>query len=458
MNLKAKYILSFLIIYLVAAVSLTLYISNKSQNMLVDQANASFEEFLLVVGRSIASPLTTFRLAKIDEMTINDVRREIFEVKRNEGKFHDLEDIVIFDKDGVLSFPQNISDVNQKFPFEILENNTLSHKIVSYFNDKSNFYSQKYKKGINNLGILIYRVPFQWSGGIQYPGYVATIISYDRFYKEQSKLRMQSFIVNLLFLTLALVLIWGITLLLTKRIYIIVGAVKNLSAGQFTKVPPSGKDELESLMKEFNNMLDAIKERQLLGSYVSQSTIEMVKKSAQFSESIEPSYQEYTVFFSDIRGFTSYSESHDPKEVMDLLNTLLDFQVNIIKNYGGDIDKFIGDSVMALFKGENKELNALKASYEIQKKWITDKVYIGIGIATGKVIVGNIGSSERKEAATIGDIVNTASRLCSHAKPKELVICEATFKSSKISGFDGPEMISVKGKSQPFPVYKKKFQ
>ncbi len=456
MNLKAKYILSFLIIYLIAASSLTLYITNKSQKMLVDQVNSSIEEFLLVVGRSIASPLTTFKIQKIDELTINDVRREIFETKKNEGKFNDLEELVIFDKEGLLSFPKNRSDINQKFPFEILDNDTLSDKIKNSFSETNKFYSKKYKKGLNYLGVLIYRVPFQWSGGIEYPGYVATVISYDRFYKQQNRLRMQSFFVNLLFLTLALVLIWGITLLLTKRIYIIVGAVKNLSAGEFTKVPPSGKDELEALMKEFNNMLDAIKERQLLGSYVSQSTIEMIKKSTNISDIIEPSYQEYTVFFSDIRGFTSYSESHDPKEVMDLLNSLLDFQVKIIKKYDGDIDKFIGDSVMAIFKGENKEINALKASYEIQSKWITDKVFIGIGIATGKVIVGNIGSNERKEAAAIGDIVNTASRLCSHAKPKELVICEKTYKLAKISGFEGPEMITVKGKSQPLPVYKKK--
>ncbi len=456
MNLKAKYILSFLIIYLVAASCLTLYLTDKNQKMLINQVNASFQDFLLVVGRSIASPLTTFKTVKMDEQSIKDVRREIFEVKKTDDKFQDLIDIIIFDKDGIAAFPENVGEMNKNFPIEILEGNKLSTKVLTAFNQKNNYYSLGFKKGLNNLGLLIYRVPFAWSQGIHYPGYVATLISYDRFYKEQNRLRMSSLIVNLLFLTLALVLIWGITLLLTKRIYIIVGAVKNLSSGQFTKIPPSGKDELESLMKEFNNMLDAIKERQLLGTYVSQSTIEMVKKSAQQSTSIEPSYQEYTVFFSDIRGFTSFSESHDPKEVMDLLNELLDYQVNIIKKYNGDIDKFIGDSVMAIFKGEDKEINALKASYEIQKQWPSEKVFIGIGVASGKVIVGNIGSSERKEAATIGDIVNTASRLCGHAKPREIVVCEPTFKTAKVSGFDGPEQISVKGKSQPFPVYKKK--
>ncbi len=454
MNLKAKYILSILIIYLVAASLLTLYLTDKNQKILIDQSNSNFIDFLMVIGRSIASPLTSFKTVKMDEIAIKEVRREILEARKKEDKFKDLIEIVIFDKEGVLAFPEKSSDLNVKFPEKFLENNKLSSNLLNIFTDKNNFYSFQYKQGLNNLGLLIYRIPFHWSGGVAYPGYVATIISYDRIIKQQNSLRMQSFIVNLLFLAIALVLIWLITLLLTKRIYIIVGAVKNLSVGQFTKIPPSGKDELEELMREFNNMLDAIRERQLLGTYVSQSTIEMVKKSAQLSANIEPSYQEYAIFFSDIRGFTSFSESHDPKEVMDLLNSLLDFQVNLIKKYGGDIDKFIGDSVMAIFKGEDKEINCLKASFEIQKLWPTDKVFIGIGIKTGKVIVGNIGSSERKEAAAIGDIVNTASRLCSHAKPKEIVVCENTYKKAKISGFEGPEMISVKGKSQPIPVYK----
>ncbi|MFN3412060.1 MAG: adenylate/guanylate cyclase domain-containing protein [Exilispira sp.] len=456
MNLKAKYILSFLIIYLIAAALLTIYLTDKNQKMLINQVNSSFQNFLLVIGRSIASPLTSYKIVKMDEQSIKDVRREIFEAKDKEKKFEELLDIIIFDKEGKIAFPDNISEINKKFPFEITEEGKLSYRIINFFNEKNNFYSFEFKKGINNLGLLVYRVPFTWSGGVVYPGYVATLISYDKFYQEQNKLRINSLIVNLLFLSIAIVLIWLITLLLTKRIYIIVGAVKNLSQGKFTKIPPSGKDELEALMKEFNNMIDAIKERQLLGTYVSESTLEMVKKSAQLSAIIEPSYQEYTVFFSDIRGFTSFSEKHDPKEVMSLLNKLLDFQVNIIKKYNGDIDKFIGDSVMAIFKGDNKEINAVKAAYEIQKTWPVDNVFIGIGISTGKLIVGNIGSQERKEAAAIGDIVNTASRLCSHAKPKEIVLCENTYKIANINEFEGPEMISVKGKSQPISVYKKK--
>ncbi|HOV46444.1 MAG: hypothetical protein KBG82_03380 [Spirochaetes bacterium] len=456
MNLKAKYIISFLIIYLIASVSLTVYLTNKNQETLIKQAKSNFESILIVIGRTIASPLVTFRSIKQDEIAINDARREILESKQKEQKFEDLKEILIFDKKGELAFPSALDTSLNKLTDKIMKDNVLNASIMDAFKiNNSNFTDLRFKLGKESMAVLIYRVPFEWQQGITYPGYVATIISYDRIYKEQNAIRMRAVIINLLFLSFAVVFIWGLTLLLTKRIYIIIGAVKNLSSGQFTKIEPQGKDELESLMKEFNNMIDAIKERQLLGTYVSQNTIDMVKKSAAAEFDIEPSYQEYAIFFSDIRGFTSFSEQHDPKEVMDSLNKILDYQVGIIKKYNGDIDKFMGDSVMAIFKGDDKEVNALKAAYEIQKKWPFNGIYIGIGVAVGKVIVGNIGSSHRKEAAAIGDIVNTASRLCSHAKKKEIVISEETYTKARIQGFDGPEHISVKGKSAPIPVYKK---
>lgn len=464
MKLKLKYILAFLIIYLLASISLTIYLTDRNQKILIKQANDNFENLLVVIGRTIASPLVSFRTVKRDEIAIAETRREILESKKNEKKFEDLVDIIIFDKNGVLAFPSRLDQISVFIPYEILEGASLSYNLKIILDDKRNFYSYLYKQNGHNYGILIYKVPFIWGGGVTYQGYVATIISYDRIYREQNWLRISAILINILFLTIAILFIWLMTLILTKRIYVLINAVQGLSRGEFIKVKPKGKDELETLMLEYNKMLDAIKERKILGSYVSETTIEMIKKSAMESGhvsnlnglQIEPSYQEFTIFFSDIRGFTAFSEQHSPEEVMKILNEILDYQVGIIKKYNGDIDKFIGDSVMAIFKGENKEINSLKASYEILKNYPFGDIKIGIGICTGKVIIGNIGGSERKEIATIGDIVNTASRLCSIAEKSEIVVSEETYKKSKISGFEGPEFISVKGKSKPIPVYKKK--
>ncbi|MCX8058494.1 MAG: hypothetical protein N3A58_03665 [Spirochaetes bacterium] len=465
MKLKLKYILAFLIIYLLASISLTIYLTNRNQKILIKQANDNFQNLLVVIGRTIASPLVTFRTVKLDEITISETRREILESKKNENKFEDLVDIIIFDKNGLLAFPSKLDQINVYIPSEVLEGASLASSILNKMSGNLNFYSFFYNHNTHNYGILIYKVPFIWGGGVTYQGYVATIISYDRIYREQNWLRISAILINILFLTIAILFIWLMTLILTRRIYILINAVQGLSRGEFIKVKPKGKDELEDLMIEFNKMLDAIKERKILGSYVSETTLEMIKKSASLSEkstekvasiNIEPSYQEFTIFFSDIRGFTSYSENHSPEQVMRILNEILDYQVGIIKKYEGDIDKFIGDSIMAIFKGEKKEINALKASFEILKNYPFSEIKIGIGICSGRVIVGNIGGSERKEIATIGDIVNTASRLCGIAEKNEMVVSEETYKNAKVSGFEGPEFVSVKGKSKPIPVYRKK--
>lgn len=463
MNLKAKYIISFLIIYLIASISLTIYLTDRNQKMLIKSSNENFENLLVVIGRTIASPLVSFKQVKKDEIFISETRREILESKKNENKFEDLIEIIIFDKNGILSFPEIASELKVYIPSEVLEGFSLSKEVRSKFIDNNNFYNYYYKNNRHNFGILIYRVPFVWGGGLSYQGYVATIVSYDRIYKEQNFIRNSAILINVLFLIVAILFIWLLTLILTRRIYKLINAVQGLSKGEFIKVTPQGKDELEVLMIEYNKMLDSIKERNLLSSYVSETTIEMVKKTASnlnklstdiIEEKVKPSYQEFTIVFTDIRGFTSYSESHNPDEVMDILNKIFDYQVSIIKKYKGDIDKFIGDSIMAIFKGDNKELRALKASYEILKDYPFKEIKIGIGISTGKVIIGNIGGSERKELATIGDIVNTASRLCGIANKSEIVVSEETYLKVKVTGFTGPEYVSLKGKANPVPVYK----
>lgn len=138
-----------------------------------------------------------------------------------------------------------------------------------------------------------------------------------------------------------------------------------------------------------------------------------------------------------MRGFTAFAELNEPQHVVARLNRLLNLQVEIIKRYGGDIDKFVGDEVMAIFRGSAKEQRAVAAAIAIQEKLQPifkaeegqSRLRIGIGINTGVAVMGNIGSAERMDFTAIGDVVNTAARLCSVAKADEILVAEEVINS-----------------------------
>jgi adenylate cyclase len=178
-----------------------------------------------------------------------------------------------------------------------------------------------------------------------------------------------------------------------------------------------------------------------------------------------------TVMFSDVRGFTSYSESHEPEEVVAMLNQILTEQVKVIFKYSGTLDKFVGDEVMAFFGAPgNKHVNdhalvAVRTAIEIQEKmrelrekWSQEKkqvLQIGIGINTGEMVVGNMGSADRMDYTIIGDNVNLGARLCSAAGKEEIIISESTYDmvASQINA-EKLEPISVKGKAKPISIYR----
>lgn len=136
-----------------------------------------------------------------------------------------------------------------------------------------------------------------------------------------------------------------------------------------------------------------------------------------------------TIIFADIRGFTRMSESSSPQEVVDLLNDFFERLVKIVFKYDGVLDKYIGDCLMAAFgtlPGQQDPVyNAVCASLEFKtairemnaERATKNKapIVVGIGINTGPLIAGYIGSSQRLEYTSIGDTVNTASRICSQA-------------------------------------------
>ncbi len=183
--------------------------------------------------------------------------------------------------------------------------------------------------------------------------------------------------------------------------------------------------------------------------------------------------QTITVLFADIRGFTSISEHAPPEKIVGLLNRYFSAMTDIIFGHGGTLDKYLGDGLMALFGAPTTTpedaSNALNAAVAMQRRILgfnqelrSDglvEIGVGIGLHTGEVTVGYIGSERRSEYTAIGDAVNTASRLESHARGGEILISEATARAGggryKLKA---REPIMVKNREQPVRLFEVDWQ
>ncbi len=176
-----------------------------------------------------------------------------------------------------------------------------------------------------------------------------------------------------------------------------------------------------------------------------------------------------TVLFSDIRGFTAMSERTPAQDIVNLLNSYFEVMVDIIFKYEGTLDKFIGDAIMAIWGApvaqDASPLRAVLTALEMQgalrefNKVMTADGFppleVGIGINTGLMVCGYMGSSKTMEYTAIGDSVNLSSRLCSAAKAGEIMISQSTREAigDRIP-VEGPILIKVKGKLEDVPVYR----
>ena len=167
-----------------------------------------------------------------------------------------------------------------------------------------------------------------------------------------------------------------------------------------------------------------------------------------------------TFLFTDVRGFTSLSEKLPPEEVTDIMNKALTIQSDTVKRYGGMVDKYIGDAMMAIFNApidlEHHEQAAVYCAKEIQDKIESSSlnIAIGVGVNTGEAIIGNMGSDTRFDYTAIGDPVNTAARLESATKEAgvNILIGETTKESCGID-LKPLKSIKVKGKEKPLKIY-----
>jgi len=191
---------------------------------------------------------------------------------------------------------------------------------------------------------------------------------------------------------------------------------------------------------------------------------------ARDEQSLGPRRRVATVLFSDIRGFTSISERLQPEQVEEMLGEYLTEMTQIVFKHRGSVDKYMGDGIMALynapFEDPEHALNAIRTGLEFQERalavsarWqekLGVSIRIGVGINTGEMLVGTLGSRQRFEYTALGDNVNLASRLESATKDHgaSIIISEYTYEHVK-GRFPIRELgdVTVKGKSRPVKIY-----
>ncbi len=195
---------------------------------------------------------------------------------------------------------------------------------------------------------------------------------------------------------------------------------------------------------QIRETLKAIKENNILKMYVDETVLNFMGSREYESSIMANETVEATVVFIDICSFTSISEKESPDTVVRLLNDYFDVIVKEVIAQGGYIDKFIGDAIMAVFRGKFHLDRAIDACLAVRTKidslpTLNDKVNftpkVSMGINSGEMISGNIGSAtlRRLDYTVIGDVVNTAQRLQSTATPGQIIINEASYQKVKES-------------------------
>jgi adenylate cyclase len=212
------------------------------------------------------------------------------------------------------------------------------------------------------------------------------------------------------------------------------------------RIPVKSDDEMGDLVASFNRMASELKKKEILkgvfNRYVSPRVADEILKEPERIR-LGGDRREVTVLFADIRDFTSLSGRLTPEETVEILNSYFTVVTEVVFSFNGTVDKFIGDAVMGVFgspvrsevhleqgvcaalavKGVVSELNALRLSRGLAP------IRMGIGLDTGTVIVGNMGSKVRMEYTAIGEPVNMASRLTSIAKAGEILVTGRTYEA-----------------------------
>jgi adenylate cyclase len=196
------------------------------------------------------------------------------------------------------------------------------------------------------------------------------------------------------------------------------------------------RDEIGDLAERFNEMIVHLNERFQLAKFVSGGTMAAIQGSDAEGVKLGGARRTVAILFADIRGYTSFAEGRSPEEVVEVLNHYFQRLADIVAQNHGDIDKYVGDQIMATFQGDEMAANAVACCLQFSDEmielrrqnpeWALD---IGSGVDAGEVVMGAMGSKNRMDYTVLGDHVNIAARLCSHAAPRQTLVTGASMSN-----------------------------
>ena len=259
---------------------------------------------------------------------------------------------------------------------------------------------------------------------------------------------------------------------LTRPIRALTAGVTRVAAGDLSEaIPVRSRDEMGRLTRAFNEMLEGLRQRDFIrsafGRYVSPEVAQALLESPGGLR-FGGEKRVVTVLMSDLRGYTRFAESGDPAMVMEVLNGFLSRMTDIIIEYGGTINEFIGDAIFAVFgaplehpdHAERAAACALAMQHamaDINRRHTAQgrpQFEMGIGVNTGEAVVGNIGSEQRAKYAIVGSAVNVAARVEGATVGGQVFLTEETYgRIRDLASVTGPVLLEAKGLSEPLRLY-----
>lgn len=454
MKIKLRWKISALFILLIAAIMIILstIVIRDQRYVLKNEMIKAAKAVALNLAANAKEPLLLERYLDLDSL--------VYEAMKNEG----VTFISITDKEGVIRAHNDVDKRNTMFkkPDNLVLNKEDGSLEYRDKNDHLNYYMTidiiKSKKFLGRVHL----------------GY-----SQEHIIKALDVVEKKMFMIAIGGIFFGIIGAILLSSYISRPIKFLVAGTHEIANENFDfRINVTSNDEIGDLTRSFNKMANELEHKELIKSafkrYVSSQVLDKIIADPDFLKKLGGTRRELTILFSDIRGFTPLSEQLQPEEVITLLNDYLDNMTEIIFSNSGIIDKFIGDAIMAVWGALQADISppeqaflAVKSAIEMQNKLIElqnkwdslgkKKIHVGIGINTGYVVVGNVGSTQRIEYTVIGDNVNIASRLESNAKPGQILIPKSTYDliREKIVAVE-LEPLKVKGKSKLLQVYEVK--